>query len=75
MLKCFYYYYRLAIIQNQKAEEKPTIEIMPSTSGESKKVGRMQNRRKISRVLGSNSVVNEHKTGGGNRTGLFPRTF
>ncbi|EEB15437.1 conserved hypothetical protein [Pediculus humanus corporis] len=59
----------VAIIQNQKAEEKPTIEIMPSTSGESKKVGRMQNRRKISRVLGSNSVVNEHKTGGGNRTG------
>ena len=44
---------------------------MPSTSGESKKVGRMQNRRKISRVLGSNSVVNEHKTGGGNRTGWF----
>lgn len=61
----------LAIIQNQKVEEKSNSEGTPSTSGGNKKVGRMQNRRKISRVLGSNSVVNEHKTGGGNRTGAL----
>ncbi|KAK6645417.1 hypothetical protein RUM43_001694 [Polyplax serrata] len=59
----------VAIIQNQKPEDKINPEGTPSTSSGSKKVTRVPNRRKISRVLGSNSVVNEHKTGGGNRTG------
>lgn len=63
-------YINPAVIQNPKEEEKSNVDI-PSTSNANKKLGRMQNRRKISRVLGSNSVVNEHKSGGGNRTGTF----
>lgn len=58
-----------AVIQKQSPEEKPKVESIPSTSSGSKKVNRPKDGRKISRVLGSNSVVNEHKSGAGNRSG------
>ncbi|KAL0280584.1 UNVERIFIED_CONTAM: hypothetical protein PYX00_001838 [Menopon gallinae] len=59
----------VAIIQKHKPENKQSTDNSPSTSSGSRKINRPKEGRKMSRVLGSTSVVSEHKSASGNRTG------